>query len=120
MTIEIEKLVWSKDLSIVNKIREDIPIEVDKIISHLRALPDERKPLSLERTLNNLFLSYFSVDVDCRKLPKEERDTLRPIKNVIYEAICLLMSRVKRELNINCSQQFINKWRGKVSYFPFD
>ena len=119
MITEISELAWSKDLSKVDEIRKSIPKEVDNIILYLGGLPEERMTLILEGMLNDLYINYFSIDREVRELHKEERDKLRPIKNVIYEAICLLLGKSKSRLNLECSQEFINNWISKVEYFPF-
>ena len=120
MITRIEKLAWSKDSTEVEQIREAIPFEVEKTLNRMEGLSEERMITSLERNLNNLYIAYFSIDKELKELPKEKRDKLRPIKNVIYEAISVLMSRSKLELNIQCSQEFIYNWINKVDYFPFE
>lgn len=119
MITRIEKLAWSKDANEVEQIRESIPFEVEKLLFHMEGLTEERMINSLERNLNRLYIAYFSTDKELKESPKEKRDNLRPIKDVIYEAICVLMSCAKRELNIECTQEFINNWISKVEYFPF-
>jgi hypothetical protein len=119
MITRIEKLAWNKDYTEVEQIREAIPFEVKKLLNHMEGLSEERMITSLERNLNNLYVAYFSIDKELKELPKEERDNLRAIKNVIYEAISVLISRSKLELNIQCSQEFIYNWINKVDYFPF-
>lgn len=120
MITRIEKLAWNKNTKEVEQIREAIPFEVKKLLNHMEGLSEERMITSLERNLNNLYIAYFSIDKEIRELPKEERDNLRPIKNVIYEVICELTNRAKFEIKIECSQEFIYSWINKVEYFPFE
>lgn len=103
----------------IDKLRISLTKEISRLKFYLMEKTPQDRVLILEWVTNDLLIGYYETRLYIRRSHRSTSDKIRPIMLLLGET-AMFVIMLGNTLQIKYREEFINDWKKRTSYFPFD